>query len=127
MKNRRVLKLALVGLLLLLPLLLSGCYVTPEIENNNQGNNALRELIATSGDYYLYKNKYCLPLGFMMQEEAIDSWYYTSGQKVNHINQLGEALGVEEKMLTKEDVYMEVKKGTTSVTVAEAGIYLRLL
>ncbi|MBE5783540.1 MAG: hypothetical protein E7329_09545 [Clostridiales bacterium] len=39
MKNRRTVKLALAGLLLLLPLLLSGCYVTPEIENNNQGNN----------------------------------------------------------------------------------------
>ena len=105
------------------PVISSMLSVKYMLSDNNQGNNALRELIATSGDYYLYKNKYCLPLGFMMQEEAIDSWYYTSGQKVNHINQLGEALGVEEKMLTKEDVYMEVKKGTTSVTVAEAGIY----
>ena len=93
------------------------------LSDNNMGNNALRELVATSGDYYLYENKYCLPLGFMMSEESIENWQYTSGQKVNHINQLGTVLGVEEQMLTKADVYMEVEEGETSITVGEAGIY----
>lgn len=93
------------------------------LSDNKMGNNALREIIATSGDYYLYENKYCLPLGFMMSEAAVNDWEYTSGQKINHINQLGTALGVEEKMLTKADVYTEVEKGTTTITVAEQGIY----
>lgn len=93
------------------------------LSDNNMGNNALRELAATSGNYYLYENKYCLPLGFMMSEEAIENWQYTSGQKVNHINQLGTVLGVEEQMLTKADVYMKVEEGETSITVGEAGIY----
>lgn len=93
------------------------------LSDNKMGNNALREIIATSGDYYLYENKYCLPLGFMMSEAAVNDWEYTSGQKINHVNQLGTALGVEEKMLTKADVYTEVEKDTTTITVAEQGIY----
>ena len=93
------------------------------LSDNKMGNNALREIIATSGNYYLYENKYCLPLGFMMSEVDIASWYYTSGQKVDHINLLGEVLGAEERTLSKADVYMEVEKGATRITVAEDGIY----
>ena len=41
MKHRRLLKLSLAALLIALPLILSGCYVTPDIEANNpQGGNA---------------------------------------------------------------------------------------
>ena len=40
MKHRRLLKLALAALLIALPLILSGCYVTPDIEaNSNQGGS----------------------------------------------------------------------------------------
>ncbi len=39
MKQRRTLKLALAGLLIALPLLLSGCMVTPDIENNGNNQN----------------------------------------------------------------------------------------
>lgn len=41
MKHRRSLKLALAALLILLPLLLSGCIVTPDIEANNHQGAAL--------------------------------------------------------------------------------------
>ncbi len=93
------------------------------LSDNNMGNNALRELIATSGSYYLYENKYCLPLGFMMSEEAIESWNYTQGQKIEHINSLGVVLGSTENILSKAKTYMEVEEGCTSITVAEEGIY----
>ena len=93
------------------------------LSDNNMGSNALRELIATSGEYYLYENKYCLPLGFMMSEEAIDKWYYESGQKVGHINRLAHALGTNGNTLYKADVTMEVEEGATTITVAEDGIY----
>ena len=105
------------------PVISSMLSVKYMLSDNKMSNNSLREIIATSGDYYLYENKYYLPLGFMMSEEAISEWEYTSGQKINHINQLGKALGVEEKMLTKADVYMEVEAGCTDITVAEGGIY----
>lgn len=93
------------------------------LSDNNMGNNALRQVIATSGDYYLYENKYCLPLGFIMSEEAIASWDNTQGQKVYQINSLGQVLGATENTLEKADVYMEVNPGETSITVAEDGIY----
>ena len=105
------------------PLISSMLSVKYMLSDNNQGNNALRELIATSGDYYLYENKYCLPLGFMMSEVAIANWYYDSGYKVDHINRLGEVLGASEKILSRADVYTEVEKGTTTITVADDGIY----
>lgn len=93
------------------------------LSDNNMGNNALREVIATSGDYYLYKNKYSLPLGFMMSEEAIDAWDNTQGMKVNQINDLAYSLGAQEQMLWKVDPYIEVNEGETRITVAEDGIY----
>ncbi len=93
------------------------------LSDNDIGDNALREQIASSGEYYLYENKYSLPLGFMMSEEAIENWYYESGQKVAHINRLGQVLGATENTLSKADVFMEMEDGATTITVAEAGIY----
>lgn len=93
------------------------------LSDNDMGSNALRKLIATSGNYYLYENTYCLPLGFMMSEEAIENWYYESGYKIGHINRLGEVLGVEENTLYMADVDVEVEDGSTTITVYRDGIY----
>ena len=41
MKHRRTIKLALAALLIALPLILSGCYVTPDIETGNNPGGAL--------------------------------------------------------------------------------------
>ena len=105
------------------PIVSSMLSVKYMLSDHELGNNALRESIANSGDYYLYENKYCLPLGFMMSEEAIENWKYASGEKIKHINQLGKVLGAEENMLIKTDAFMEVEKGTTRITVSEPGIY----
>lgn len=93
------------------------------LSDNDMGNNALRQLIATSGTYYLYENKYCLPLGFMMSEEAIENWYYESGYKIAHINRLGAVLGATENTLYKTDAEVIVEEGSTTITVAEEGIF----
>lgn len=105
------------------PLVSSMLSVKYMLSDNNAGSNALRELVANSGEYYLYENKYSLPLGFMMSETAIENWQYESGQKIAHINQLGFALGARENILSNTDVYMEVEEGSTQITVAEEGIY----
>lgn len=105
------------------PVISSMLSVKYMLSDNDMGNNALREVIATSGTYYLYENKYCLPLGFMMSEDAINGWYYMSGKKVAHVNSLGEVLGAEGNILEKADVFMEVQKGATHITVSEPGIY----
>lgn len=105
------------------PLVSSMLSVKYMLSDNDLGNNALREVIATSGRYYLYENKYCLPLGFMMSEEAIESWDNTRRQKIAQINELGYVLGATGNMLYKADVYTEVEEGCTTITVAEPGIY----
>lgn len=105
------------------PVISSMLSVKYMLSDNDMGNNALREVIATSGTYYLYENKYCLPLGFMMREEAINRWYYESGKKVAHVNSLGTVLGAEGNILEKADVTIDVQKGTTNITVEEPGIY----
>lgn len=105
------------------PIVSSMLSVKYMLSDNNAGNNALREVVATSGDYYIYENKYCLPLGFMMSEEAIAAWDNTQGMKIGQINELAYALGAEENMLWKVDPYIEVNEGETRITVAEEGIY----
>ena len=105
------------------PLVSSMLSVKYMLSDNDMGNNALRQMIATSGSYYLYENKYCLPLGFMMSEEAIENWYYESGQKIGHINRLGEVLGATGNVLYKANVEMDVNAGSTSITVEKDGIY----
>ena len=105
------------------PLVSSMLSVKYMLSDNDLGNNALREMIASSGNYYLYENKYCLPLGFMMSEEAIESWDNTRRQKIAQINELGIVLGATTNMLTKADVYTEVEEGCTTITAAEPGIY----
>lgn len=93
------------------------------ISDNAEGENALREIVGSYGGYYLYENTYCLPLGFMMSEEAVENWDNSTGQKINHINSLGCVLGASENILNSADVAMEVAEGKTAITVEEDGIY----
>ena len=105
------------------PLVSSMLSVKYMLSDNNEGSNAIRELVANSGDYYLYENKYCLPLGFMMSETAIEAWQYESGQKITHINQLGYALGANANILYKADAFEEIEEGSTCITVSQDGLY----
>lgn len=93
------------------------------LSDNSQGSNALRELVATADGYYLYKNKYCLPMGFMMSENAIADWDTEDGSKIAKINSLAYALGTWEDMLEYVDTDMVVEEGETSMVVPEDGIY----
>ncbi len=105
------------------PIVSSMLSVKYMLSDNNMGENALRKLIATSGTYYLYENKYCLPLGFMMSEEAIENWYYESGYKIGHINRLGEVLGAEGNILFWAEVDTDVEEGCTTINIDRPGIY----
>ena len=93
------------------------------LSDNPDGNNALREMVGLYDGYYLYENKYCLPLGFMMSEEAIENWDNNQGQKIVQVNALANVLGAEADMLTWSDAEMEANEGETIITVHEDGIY----
>ena len=88
------------------------------LSDNASGENMLRTLVGQSGKYYLYENKYCLPLGFMMSEEAITAWDLDLGNKINQINSLATALGAEDYMMVRiSNPTMEVTPGKTTITL----------
>ena len=45
----------------------------------NGGKPCAKFLAASSGNTYLYENKYSLPLGFMVDDEVAERWDYKNG------------------------------------------------
>ena len=106
------------------PLISSMMHVKYMLSDNAQGENALRTLVGQSGKYYLYENKYCLPLGFMMSREAIDAWDLNLGNKINQINSLATALGAQDYMMVRiSNPTIDVQKGKTTFTIKADGYY----
>lgn len=93
------------------------------LSDNADGENSLRHIVDSSGGYYLYENKYYLPLGFMMDEEAISAWENSTAARLDSINSLARALGAEEDMLTPVEVEKQVESESTILTVLETGLY----
>ena len=106
------------------PIISSMLHVKYMLSDNAQGENALRRLVGQSGNYFLYENQYCLPLGFMMSEEAVENWDNDQGNKINQINSLATALGAEDYMLVRiSNPTMEVEQGQTTFTIKADGFY----
>ena len=81
----------------------------------------LRTLVASSGNTYLYENKYSLPLGFMVDDEVAERWDYKNGGGVSNQNELAELLGAQEEMLSVVPAESEV--GVSTIQVTEDGYY----
>ncbi len=105
------------------PILSAMLSVKYSISDNPEASDALRTLVASSGEHYLYENKYYLPLGFVMSEDAISNWVQDGSGKINYINSLGEALGAEGNMLSWVSPTTEVTPGQTTIYVEEDGVY----
>lgn len=85
--------------------------------------SSLRSLVGSCGNLYLYENKYCLPIGFTMEESAIEKLTLDSGAKIYSINNLGKSLGAQEDTLTPELCNVDVEAGETQITFEEDGYY----
>lgn len=105
------------------PIISSMLSVKYMLSDNAEGENVLREIRGSSGGYYLYENKYCLPLGFMMSEEAISNWDINTGEKIETINSLGHVLGANGDILVPVNAAMIVNEGITTITVPDDGMY----
>lgn len=106
------------------PVISSMLSVKYMLSDNAEGENALRTLVGQSGSYYLYENNYCLPLGFMMSEEAIENWDNDQGNKINQINSLATALDAEDYMLVRiSNPDIVVEEGKTTITCLSDGFY----
>ena len=105
------------------PLVSSMLSVKYMLSDNNQGANSLRSLVGEFGGYYLYENTYCLPLGFMMTEEQIESWDNSTSAKISQINSLATVLGADTAMLNSAFLENDVTAGRTTITIEEDGFY----
>ncbi len=80
-----------------------------------------RTLVESSGNTYLYENKYTLPLGFMISEEAVSAWDYKEGNAFERQNQLAWLLGADEPLFTEVESWC--KPGASLVLAVEDGYY----
>ncbi len=106
------------------PVISSMMSVKYMLSDNAEGENALRTLVGRSGSYYLYENKYYLPLGFMMSEQAIEDWDNDQGNKINQLNSLSTALGAEDYMLVRiSNADITAESGKTTIQILSDGFY----
>ena len=82
-----------------------------------------RTLIGGSGSSFLYRNNYSLPLGFVMDEQAIAKWTSSTADRMASLNSLTSALGAEGQMLYPATCVTDANAGDTTINIAEDGYY----
>ena len=82
-----------------------------------------RTLISGSGSSFLYRNNYSLPLGFVMDEQAIANWTSSTADRMASLNSLTSALGAEGQMLYPATCVADANAGDTTIDIAEDGYY----
>lgn len=82
-----------------------------------------RTLIGGSGSSFLYRNNYSLPLGFVMDEQAIANWTSSTADRMASLNSLTSALGAEGQMLYPATCVTDENAGDTTIDIAEDGYY----
>ena len=103
------------------PLISSMLSLKYVIADNAMEESPIRTLAASSGNTYLYENKYSLPLGFMVDDEVAERWDYKNGGGVSNQNELAGLLGAQEEMLAV--VPSESETGMSAIQVTEDGYY----
>ena len=86
-------------------------------------NSPLRTMIGQADGYYLYKNEYCLPLGFMMDENVIEDWNMENASRISSINNLAEVLGAKGELLQYREASNVTTQGKTEIVIPESGYY----
>lgn len=82
-----------------------------------------RTLVGQCGNLYLYKNNYCLPLGYVLNEDMLKKFTESENVKLDGLNTLAYSLGAESEYITAVDCPNSAENGCTSVTVGEDGNY----
>lgn len=85
--------------------------------------SSIRSLVGRRGDLYLYENKYCLPIGFVMKESAVDALNLDSGARLYSLNSLGKCLGAENDMLSHVACDIDAQNGETTITFLSDGYF----
>lgn len=82
--------------------------------------NPYQIIVCRSGDTELYRNKYCLPLGYLLPADIDSKWILDAGNPVLVQNQLCKVFGTDD-VLKQVDGFRE--GGIYSFTVPEDGLY----
>lgn len=82
--------------------------------------NPYQHIICRSGDTELYRNEYCMPLGYMLPADIDKRWLLDAGDPVLVQNQLSKVFGADD-VLKQVDGFRE--GGIYSFTVPEDGLY----
>ncbi len=83
--------------------------------------NNYRTLVGQCGNLYLYRNNYCLPMGYMMSEEGISEFESCTFNRLSGLNALAYSLGASEQYMADADYLIDKKAGCSTITVQETG------
>lgn len=82
-----------------------------------------RTLVGGSGKSFLYRNNFSLPLGFVVDEQAIADWNVSTADRMASLNSFASALGAEGQMLYPATYVTDANAGDTTIDIAEDGYY----
>lgn len=93
------------------------------LSDNALEESPYRTLVGGSGKSFLYRNNFSLPLGFVMDEQAIADWNGSTADRMASLNSFASALGAEGQMLYPATYVTDANAGDTAIDIAEDGYY----
>ena len=93
------------------------------LSDNALEESPYRTLVGGSGKSFLYRNNFSLPLGFVMDEQAIADWNVSTADRMASLNSFASALGTEGQMLYPATYVTDANAGDTTIDIAEDGYY----
>lgn len=93
------------------------------LSDNALEESPYRTLVGGSGKSFLYRNNFSLPLGFVMDEQAIADWNVSTADRMASLNSFASALGAEGQMLYPGTYVTDANAGDTTIDIAEDGYY----
>lgn len=93
------------------------------LSSNPMEADEFKTFVGSENGNYLYRNNYCLPLGYMMDEEAVEEWGDAVSNRLGSLNALPKALGCEETMVHHADFESYAQAGDTTIDILEDGYY----
>lgn len=93
------------------------------LSDNALEESPYRTLVGGSGKSFLYRNNFSLPLGFVMDEQAIADWNVSTADRMVSLNSFASALGAEGQMLYPATYVTDANAGDTTIDIAEDGYY----
>ncbi|MCI7323625.1 MAG: YfhO family protein [Lachnospiraceae bacterium] len=93
------------------------------LSDNACEESELRTLVGSCDGNYLYRNNYCLPLGWMIDEEAILGWRDSRSDRIDSLNSLAISLGAEGELLYPALCTVTNQVEDTRIDIVEDGYY----